>query len=71
MRMKESLLLAAVALLVAGCTGGAREADYSEERGISADIDATHRTDPQLLMHGQIEHDEPYDAFPWRLDERH
>jgi hypothetical protein len=71
MRIPSHLLPIAAAVLIVGCNGGAREVDYSQERGISADIDATYQTGPQLLKHGQIEHSEPYDAFPWRLDERH
>jgi hypothetical protein len=71
MRISGSLLATLAAALVVGCNSGARDVDYSQERGISADIDATYQTGPQLLKHGQIEHDEPYDAFPWQLDQRH
>ncbi|HEV8028991.1 MAG TPA: hypothetical protein VGP50_16275 [Stellaceae bacterium] len=71
MRMPGSLLPLAAAALIYGCAGGARDVDYGQERGISADIDATYQTGPLLLKHGQIEHDEPYGAFPWQLDERH
>ena len=71
MRMPGFLLQVVGAAVIAGCTDGAREVDYSQDRSISADIDATHQTGPILLKHGQIEHDQPYDAFPWRLDERH
>jgi hypothetical protein len=56
---------------IAGCAMGAGEVDYPPERGISADIGAAHQSSPQLLQRGQIEHDEPSDAFPWQLDEGH
>jgi hypothetical protein len=59
-----------LAALIAGC-GGAREVDYPPGRGISADIDASQVTNPQRLRQGQVEHDEPLDAFPWALDQRH
>jgi hypothetical protein len=71
MQTRGGLLSLVAAVLVAGCAGGASDVDYTPERGISADIEATHESNPQLLKHGQIEHDEPYDAFPWRLDQRH
>ncbi len=71
MRRRGSLLAVVGAAVIAGCAAGARDGDYSQQRGIADDIDASHLTNPRLLQRGQIEHDEPYDAFPWRLDERH
>ena len=57
--------------VIAGCAIGARDVDYRPERGISADIDATHQTSPRLLQRGQIQHDAPNDAFPWQFEDRH
>jgi hypothetical protein len=71
MGRQGSVLAAIVTAIVAGCTLGARDIDYSPQRAISDDIYATHQTSPRLLQHGQIEHDEPADAFPWELDSRH
>ncbi|MGO8918726.1 MAG: hypothetical protein ACLQJR_22735 [Stellaceae bacterium] len=64
------LLAALVAL--AGCagTGGARDVDYTPERGISADIAASH-TGPGALDRGETFTGEPIGAIPWTADERH
>ncbi len=66
----KSVFLAVIALAAAACGSGARDIDYPPARGISSDIDASHQTNP-LIIHGARLRSEPYDAFPWRLDERH
>jgi hypothetical protein len=71
MQRRGSFLAVIGVTVIAGCATGAGDVDKSPERGISADIDASHQTSPQLLQRGQIEHDEPGDAFPWQFDERH
>jgi hypothetical protein len=63
------LLIAAAA--VAGCTLGARDIDYSRERGISDDIGAVHDRGPTPLHPGMDLRDEPIGAFPLDLDQRH
>jgi hypothetical protein len=63
--------LAVLAVLTA-CVGGARDVDYSQERGISADIAATYATGPNSLQsHGESLSGEPYGAVPWAAGERH
>lgn len=71
MRGTANILVAIGVALIAGCAGGARDVDYSRDRAISADIDASLSTTSPLLKHGQIEHDEPYGAIPWLPDTRH
>jgi hypothetical protein len=66
--------IAALGLLV-GCAGGARDVDYPPDRGISADIAATHSADSSSLFPGMNtsagEDSEPLGLFPWQLGERH
>lgn len=61
--------------LLAGCTGGAREVDYPPERGISADIAATHDLGASSLYPGMDMSagsvGEPLGVVPWQLGERH
>ena len=61
----------AAALAIAACGDGARDVDYPPSRGISADIDAAHQINSPAINRGDRLRDEPYDAFPWQLDERH
>lgn len=58
-------------LLLAGCTGGARDVDYTQERGISADIAASRYAGPTSLYPGMNENGEPLGLVPWQLGERH
>ncbi len=62
--------MAVTVMAVAACGNGAHNVDYPPGRGISADIEATHQTNP-LITRGLRLRSEPYDAFPWQLDERH
>jgi hypothetical protein len=65
--------LAALCLL-AGCTGGARDVDYTPERGISADIAASHSPGSGSLypgMSGTGDSGEPLGLLPWQIGERH
>jgi hypothetical protein len=61
--------------LLAGCAGGAREVDYPPERGISADIAATHYAGASSLYPGMDvsagNGSEPLGVIPWQLGERH
>ncbi|HZB92143.1 MAG TPA: hypothetical protein VE397_11910 [Stellaceae bacterium] len=63
---------AAIAIL-AGCSGGAREVDYTPERGISADIAAAHPGVSSLYpgISSTQDSDEPMGALPWEVGERH
>jgi hypothetical protein len=65
----KGALLVVVVLAVGACTRGARDVDYPPSRGISDDVDAAHQASP-LITKGQRQRSEPYDAFPWRFDER-
>jgi hypothetical protein len=56
--------------LLAGCGAGARNIDYSYERGISADIDAAHFRGASSESPGMTAHDEPVGASPWRLGDK-
>ncbi len=68
MRRKGAFLAALVlATAMGGCGDGARNADYPPSRGISADIEASHQTNPSI-MRGLRPRSEPYDCFPWQLE---
>lgn len=71
--MTRFLGLLAAMILLAGCgsTGGARDSDYTQERGISSDIAASHAAGPGSLDRGETYKGEPIGAMPWTLDERH
>ena len=71
--MTRWLGLMAVLVLIAACasSGGARDVDYTQERGISADIAASHADGPSSVDHGETVTGEPYGAMPWTADERH
>ena len=60
-----------LALTAFGCTTGARDVDYPPSRAISADVAASHATGAIGSRPGRALRDEPYDAYPWVLDERH
>jgi type IV pilus biogenesis protein CpaD/CtpE len=66
----KSVLLGLVAILVAGCGSGPREAD-SRSRAIASDIEATHQTSPSVITRGQRARNEPYGALPWQVESRH
>jgi hypothetical protein len=69
--MQRLIPLAALALLAA-CAGGARDVDYSQERGISSDIAATYATGPTSMQnYGETVTMEPYGSIPWTAGERH
>jgi hypothetical protein len=57
---------AAVLLLLAGCTGAGD--NYVPERGISADIDASHFRGATSSYPGLNGHDEPLGTYSWRID---
>jgi hypothetical protein len=71
--MTRWLGLMAALVLLAACasSGGARDVDYTQERGISADIAATHAEGASSLDRGETVTGEPLGAMPWTLDERH
>jgi hypothetical protein len=64
-------LLAAALIALAACGLGARDVDYSRDRGISDDISATHDRGPTPLRPGEAQRDEPLGAYPSTLDVRH
>jgi hypothetical protein len=57
-------------LATLGCSS-ARNVDYPPSRGISADVAASHASGPISARPGSLLRDEPYDAVPWQLGERH
>jgi len=69
--MKEWLAPLALLAALAGCGGGARDVDYPPERGISADIAATHATGANSSDLGRTLTGEPYGSIPWTASERH
>ncbi len=69
--MTRWLGLLAPLVLVVGCAEGARDIDYTPERGISADIAASHATGPTSLDRGETVGGEPVGAIPWTDDWRH
>ncbi len=70
--MMRRLVPLAVLALLAACEGGARDVDYSQERGISADIAATYATGPTSMQnYGETVTGEPYGSIPWTAGERH
>ena len=73
--MSRSLAIAATMSLfglLAGCAGdGMREVEYTQSRGISADIAATRNSGPSSLTPGETVRGEPRGAIPWQLDDRH
>jgi len=62
---------AILALGLAGCSGGASEADYTPQREYSADISAALNHGPVASSPGMRQGDEPIGVFPWDMNERH
>jgi hypothetical protein len=69
---RPSVTLAALTVLalLAACGDSAREVEYTQSRGISADIAATHDRGPSSLQPGETASREPRGAILWRFDER-
>jgi hypothetical protein len=64
----------AASLALAACSGGARDMEYTQARGINADIAASHEQEgPTALYPGAsfTNHREPLGVYPWQLDENH
>lgn len=71
-RPSATLAALTVLALLAACGGdSAREVEYTQSRGISADIAATHYRGPSSLQPGETAAGEPRGAIPWRFDDRH
>ena len=58
--------IAMLGAAVAGCSIGAREVDYSPQRGYSADINAALDHGPTATQPGVSERGEPIGAVPWQ-----
>ncbi|HUK59294.1 MAG TPA: hypothetical protein VLV50_08690 [Stellaceae bacterium] len=54
-------------LMLAGCAGGAREVDYSQQRGISSDISSSLEHGPTASKPGMVGEQEPLGAMPWQI----
>ena len=50
-----------------GCEGGAREVDFTPQRAISSDIDASLNHGPTASTPGMSSSEEPQGAFPWDI----
>ncbi|HUH84614.1 MAG TPA: hypothetical protein VLX85_08375, partial [Stellaceae bacterium] len=61
---------AAALFLLAGCAGDARDVDYTTQRAISADIDASRFQGATNSFPGWSGHDEPVGAYSWQFDQR-
>jgi hypothetical protein len=59
------VVLGAAAL--AACQNGAREVDYTPQRAISSDIDASLNHGPTASKPGMSSNEEPQGAFPWDI----
>jgi len=70
MAWRVPVLLAATAIVLAACSGGAREVDYSPQRGYSADINAALNHGPTAAQPGMLAREEPIGAIPWRSHDR-
>jgi len=66
--MPRALAATIAFLVLAGCTGDARDVDYTTQRAISADIDASHFRGATNTFPGLSSHDEPIGAYSWQLD---
>ena len=68
MKLDRKALAAIIGtLLLVGCGTGAREVDYSPQRGYSADIDASLNHGPTSSKPGMLGSMEPVGAFPWDM----
>jgi len=65
----DRVVLVALAgmLALAGCEGGAREVDYSQQRGISSDIANSLNHGPTAVQPGEAGDEEPLGAQPWTI----
>ncbi len=54
-------------LALAGCDSGAREVDYSPQRGISSDISSSLEHGPTATSPGMTGAQEPLGAMPWQI----
>jgi len=63
MRLSPLVMLA----LLAGCAGGATDVEYTPQRSISADIDASHLRGSTGNYPGIGGRTESVDVIPWRL----
>jgi hypothetical protein len=66
--MSRSMAVLAAMLALAGC---ARDLDFSRERAISTDIDASRYRGASSLYPGMNERSEPLGVFPWQFDDAH
>lgn len=55
------------ALALAGCDSGARQVDYSQQRGISSDISNSLDRGPTAAQPGVTGAQEPLGALPWDI----
>jgi hypothetical protein len=60
-------LIAGATAALAACAGG--DINYSQQRAISQDIDASFDHGPTSLSPGENPRDEPDGAYPWRINE--
>jgi hypothetical protein len=61
------LIVALGAAALAGCDNGAREVDFTPQRAISSDIDASLNHGPTASKPGMSSSEEPQGAFPWDI----
>jgi len=61
------LFIALCAGALAGCDGGGREVDFTPQRAISSDIDASLNHGPTASSPGMSTSEEPQGAFPWDI----
>jgi hypothetical protein len=61
------LIVALGAAALAGCQNGAREVDYTPQRAISSDIDASLNHGPTASKPGMSSSEEPLGVFPWDI----
>jgi hypothetical protein len=66
--MPRALAATIALLLLAGCASDARDVDYTAQRAISADIDASYFRGATNTFPGLSSHDEPIGAYSWQLD---
>jgi hypothetical protein len=64
-RVEVIVLLGGLAL--AGCGTGAREVDYTPQRGISSDISSSLDHGPTATSPGMMGAQEPLGAKPWQI----